>query len=231
MLEYLFRGVGPGTGRCLSVVAAVCCMLACLAPTTAHAGGKPGEFDYYVLALSWSPTWCAGRSRKEPQCAPERGFAFVLHGLWPQYTRGWPEHCRTRERPWVPRKLIDSMLDIMPSPKLVIHEYKKHGTCSGLGPEGYYAVARRLFESVAIPARYLRPRDPITIAPDEIEADFLKTNLKLKPEMISVACGRGKRLREVRICFSRDLEPRACGVNEHQRKLCALKRIVMPPVR
>ena len=26
-------------------------------------GGMPGDFDYYVLALSWSPTFCSGQGR------------------------------------------------------------------------------------------------------------------------------------------------------------------------
>ena len=48
--------------------------------------------------------------------------------------------------------------------------------------------------------------------------------------MISIACGRNKRLREVRICFSKDLELRSCGTNETQQKLCRLDKIIMPPV-
>ncbi len=202
-------------------------------PTSSMAGGKPGDFDYYVLALSWSPTYCAGagRNRGERQCAPGRAYAFVLHGLWPQYKKGWPEHCRTKKKPWVPKQLINKMLDIMPSPKLVIHEYKKHGTCSGFDPEGYYRISRQLFDQVTIPARYLRPSKPISIAPHEIEADFLKTNLSMDKSMIAVACGRSRRLREVRICFSKDLKLTSCGVNERQSKLCKQKRIIMPPVR
>ncbi len=206
----------------------------CIGPgSVAREGNRPGAFDYYVLALSWSPTYCAttGRDRNDPQCDGRRPYAFVLHGLWPQYAKGWPEYCRTPRKPWVPRKLIASMLDIMPSPKLVIHEYKKHGTCSGLAPDAYYAQARAAFDRIRIPARYLGPNRAVTVSPRQIEVDFLKTNPGLTPEMLSVACGRGKRLREVRICFSKRLELRACGPNEEQRRLCRLERIVMPPVR
>ena len=88
--------------------------------------GKPGDFDYYALVLSWSPSYCAdtGAGRGDPQCASNRPFAFVLHGLWPQYARGFPDSCRTAFNPFVPRPVIDGMLDIMPSPKLAIHEYR-----------------------------------------------------------------------------------------------------------
>ncbi len=199
----------------------------------ALAAGEPGKFDYYVLALSWSPSFCAGegRAKKSPQCNATRPYAFVLHGLWPQYEIGWPKDCKLARRPWVPSKLIATMLDIMPARGLVIHQYKKHGTCSGLNPESYFNFARKAFETIKIPARYLQPQKPILISPREIENVFLKTNHNLTPDMISISCGRNKRLREVRICFSKDLELRACGVNETQAKLCRLNRIVMPPVR
>lgn len=202
------------------------------AATFTTASGKPGEFDYYVLALSWSPAWCAieGRGKRDPQCRGPRHYAFVLHGLWPQFTRGWPKNCDTGKKPWVPQAVIDGMLDIMPAKGLVIHQYRKHGTCSGLSPGKYYAVARALFERVKIPARYLHPREPVMVSPAQVETDFLKTNSDLRPDMISISCSH-KHLREVRICFSRDLAFTACGENESQSRLCQSDRLVMPPVR
>jgi ribonuclease T2 len=195
------------------------------------AAGKPGDFAYYVLALSWSPTYCETEARGEPQCAGGRPYAFVLHGLWPQYEKGWPEACDTGRKPWVPRAVIDAMLDIMPAPGLVIHEYRKHGTCSGLSPQAYFALARSLFEHIRIPARYLAPRKPVTVSPREIVTDFVKTNSALTPEMIAVSCGSRNRLHEVRICFSKERVPIRCGANQAQKRLCRLDRIIMPPVR
>ncbi|MEM8744320.1 MAG: ribonuclease T2 [Pseudomonadota bacterium] len=212
---------------------AVCAVLTLAASDDAPARGTAGKFDYYVLALSWSPTYCAeeGRNRRERQCSGQRPYAFVLHGLWPQYTKGWPQNCDIGRKPWVPQVLIDAMLDIMPSPRLVIQQYRKHGTCSGLTPEAYYSLSRQLHDAIKIPARYLQPNKPVLVTPEEIEEDFLKTNRDLTPEMISVSCGRGKRLREVRICFSKEGQLRACGHNENQARLCRLDKIVMPPVR
>lgn len=196
----------------------------------------PGRFDYYALVLSWSPTYCASRDgdRDDQQCNRRDGrrFAFVLHGLWPQHERGWPQDCRTRERPFVPDRLIDSMLDIMPSRRLVIHEYRKHGTCSGLSPEGYYGLSRRLFTSVKIPPRFVMPNDYFTTSPDEVVGAFVDANPELKPDMLGVACGGpGNRMREVRICFTRDGEPTRCGRNEEQSRLCRSPRIQVPPAR
>lgn len=219
------------TRRLRSLPAVVCATLVFATPV--WAGGVPGRFDYYVLALSWSPSFCAeeGRSRKSPQCNGARPYAFVLHGLWPQYEKGWPDNCRTRTKPWVPSPLVSSMLDIMPARGLVIHQYRKHGTCSGLDPESYFKTARRAFGSIRIPPRYLNPRKPVLVSPPEVEDDFVKANTDLTPEMISVACGRSNRLREVRICFTKDLTLRPCGENENQNRLCRAGRIVMPPVR
>ena len=198
----------------------------------AHARGVSGVFDYYTLALSWSPTYCTSNAgkRDKQQCGARR-FAFVVHGLWPQYERGWPQYCKTGKR-YVPNRLIDEVLPIMPSKRLVIHEWRKHGMCSGLSQKDYFALTEKLFEKVKVPARYLQPSQPLLISPQTLRDDFLKTNLWLKPEMISVQCGGSKDrgvLRELRICFSKEGEPQACGDNE--RRQCRAKQLVMPPVR
>lgn len=197
---------------------------------------QPGDFDYYALVLSWSPTYCAARTSKryDRQCDHKaaRPYAFVLHGLWPQHQRGYPERCWTKNRPWVPKPVINQMLDIMPSPALVIHEYKKHGTCSGFDARGYYDLARRMYESVTIPARYIDPDQPLLVAPNELADEFIAANPGMRHDMLAIAChGAGNRLREVRICFSKDGQLRPCGVNENQRKLCQAQRMYVPPVR
>lgn len=208
------------------------------APYSAQPPGKneAGRFDYYALVLSWSPTYCAGlqRSGYDPQCHSRDGrrYAFVLHGLWPQYERGWPQDCPTQSRPFVPQKVIDGMLDIMPSPRLVIHEYRKHGTCSGLAPDEYFKVSRQLFEKVKVPPRYDRPNQPLTVSPAELVRDFLAVNPDLKPESLAVSCGGpGNRLREIRVCVSREGSYRPCGQNENARRLCSADKIYLPPVR
>jgi ribonuclease T2 len=200
----------------------------------ARAEGEPGKFAYYALALSWSPSHCATRNTgggpNEPQCVGDRPYSFVLHGLWPQYERGWPSDCQTGERPWVPDEIIREMLDIMPSKRLIIHEYRKHGVCSGLNVRDYFSASRKAYEAVKVPARFNNPQDVQTLSPEEIESEFLKANPQMTADMISVDC-KDRRLRDMRICFTRDLKLRACGDNERQEKLCNAQQIVMPPVR
>lgn len=195
--------------------------------------GPGGTFAYYVLALSWSPSYCAskGRAKGERQCTGRRPYSFVLHGLWPQYETNWPQFCRTGKSAFVPESIIQAMLDIMPARRLVIHQYRKHGTCSGLAPKAYFDTARRLFESIKIPARYTAPRDFMSLPRQQIEADFIAANVLLEADGIAIACGQGRRLTDVRICFSKDLKPRTCGANENQSRLCRLPRVMLPPVR
>jgi ribonuclease T2 len=199
--------------------------------------GQAGVFDYYVLALSWSPTYCADRrsTAYDQQCDARRGrpYAFVLHGLWPQYERSWPQDCRSSDRGWVPGPVADRMLDIMPSKKLIFHEYRKHGTCSGLSVDAYFRLARELFEKVQVPPRFVRLTDDrLFVGPGELIDDFMKENPDLRPDMIAVACGgSGNRLREVRICFDKGGNFRACGSNENQRRLCSADRMYVPPIR
>ena len=205
------------------------------APSSEAAGrkGVPGTFDYWALALSWSPTYCASTKGQNDraQCRSGRAYAFVVHGLWPQYHHGWPQYCRTKNR-WVPRRLIDRMLDIMPSPRLVGHQWRKHGSCSGLNQQGYFQLTRDLFGSITIPSRFVDPGNYILTKPNDLEAAFLAANPRLTGEMISVHCGNRRdraNLQELRICFGRDLKPVACGANG--RRDCRAQELVLPPVR
>ena len=194
---------------------------------------KPGQFDYFVLALSWSPSYCAGEAGQNDnhQCAPGRRFAFVVHGLWPQYARGWPEYCATNEV-WIPQKLIDGMMDVMPSKKLIIHEWKKHGACSGLSQADYFGSVRQIQGSLRIPARYLSPQAIVTITPEQLVTDFVKSNKGLTADMLSVQCGNARdraRLSELRVCVNKAGSFTACGENETRQ--CGAKTIVLPPVK
>jgi len=199
--------------------------------------GEAGQFDYYVLALSWSPTYCAdaGDRRKDPQCDGRGGrpYGFVLHGLWPQYERGWPQDCKSGDSGWVPGPVADRMLDIMPSKRLVFYEYRKHGTCTGLGVDAYFELARQFYEKVKIPPRFVNVTDErMFVGVSELIADFAAANPDLKPDMMSVQCGgAGNRLKEVRVCFTKEGQFRACGRNEDQRRLCSADRMYVPPVR
>ena len=197
---------------------------------------EPGKFDYYLLSLSWSPSYCAGaRDSNDPQCSGRgaRPYSFVLHGVWPQFEKGWPQDCQTADRGFVPRPVANRMLDIMPSDKLVFHEYRKHGTCSGLGVDGYFDMARSLYNKVKIPARYAAITDPRTfVSTPEVLADFLAANPGMKSDGIAVSCGGpGPRLQEIRICFDKGGNFRSCGRNENQSRMCSSQRVYLPPVR
>ena len=106
-------------------------------------GEAAGDFDYYVMSLSWSAAWCAleGDARDDPQCDDGRGLTFILHGLWPQHEDGWPSFCRTGERD-PSRAQTGAMADVMGGSGLAFYQWKKHGRCSGLSAEGYYRAAR-----------------------------------------------------------------------------------------
>jgi ribonuclease T2 len=192
--------------------------------------GEPGAFDFYVLALSWSPSYCeaeGNRREDDAQCRRGRPYAFVVHGLWPQHERGYPRACLS-PAPRIPNRTIESVLDLMPARGLVIHQWRAHGTCSGLNSEDYFAKLREARERIVIPQRYRHVDKFTMVSPDTMEEAFLSANPGLEPEMIAVTCD-SRRLREVRICMNRDLSFRACP--ETDRRACRIPRVVMPPVR
>ena len=187
-------------------------------------------FTYYVLSLSWSPSYCASARPRagDQQCGGARPYDFVVHGLWPQFDRGWPEDCAARGSASLADGQIERMLDLMPSRDLIRHEWQKHGTCSGLPTAEYFAAIRRTRESIRVPARFVAPRQYQTIAPDELKSEFLRANPQLSPDGIAVFCS-GRDLKEVRICFDPALNPRACGGNEARQ--CRSRMVALPPVR
>ena len=156
-----------------------------------------------------------------------RPYSFVVHGLWPQYERGFPEYCQ-RPSPRLDRNIMTSMLDLMPAPGLIFAEWDKHGTCSGLGARAYFETIRKARAAVKIPPEYPRIAAREDPTPAEIEEAFIKVNPGLSASAISVVCG-SKRLSEVRICMSKDLQFRAC--EETDRRACRRDEVVMPPMR
>lgn len=203
-------------------------LMAGLAAAQGRRQDVPGQFDYYVLSLSWSPSFCenATGSARGRQCGP-RPYAFVVHGLWPQYERGFPESCQVPP-PRLDRRIMSSMLDIMPAPGLVYHEWDQHGTCSGLKPRQYFDLVRSARARVAIPPDYADLATPLRVTADDVVKAFVGANKDLSPADIAIECGRG-RLREVRICLSRDLKFRPCSGGA--RRSCRTGTLLMPPVR
>ncbi len=192
-------------------------------------GERAGEFDYYVLSLSWSASWCAmeGDARDDPQCDRGRGLTFVLHGLWPQYERGWPQYCRTGERDPT-RSETAAMADVMGGAGLAFYQWKKHGRCSGLPPVEYFATARRAFGSVTIPPVFRQMSKTLKVPAPVIEGAFLEANPGLARDQITVTCKDGM-IQEVRLCLTRDLEPRRCGADTIRD--CKLQDAVLEAVR
>jgi ribonuclease T2 len=190
---------------------------------------EPGKFDFYLLALSWSPTFCEerGDSRNAQTQCGERPFSFVVHGLWPQYEKGFPESCQNPPE-FVDSRIISSMLDLMPARGLIINEWRKHGTCSGLGPRAYFDAVRQVRAAIKIPPDYLDLKKPLTVTPDEVEEAFVKVNPGMSRTGIAVTCS-STRLSEVRICLTRDFKFRDC--HEVDRRACRRDKLVMPPVR
>ena len=190
-------------------------------------GEQAGELDYYVLSLSWSPTWCAleGERRGSPQC--DRPFGWVLHGLWPQYERGWPSFCRTVQRD-PSRGETAAMEDIMGTPGAAWYQWKKHGRCSGLAPEDYFAAARAAFASVNRPEIFRRLPRALELPATVIEDAFIEVNPGWEPDMLTITCKSG-RIQEARLCLTRDLEPRICGPDVVRD--CTMQDALMEPIR
>ncbi|SFB01173.1 ribonuclease T2 [Poseidonocella pacifica] len=174
-------------------------------------GDRAGVFDYYVLSLSWSPTWCAleGDSRNSPQCDPARDHGWVLHGLWPQYHRGYPANCPSTARNPT-RTETAQMADIMGTSGLAWYQWQKHGRCTGLSSQRYFSTARAAYDAVNRPEVFRKLTDPVRLPARVVEEAFLKANPAWEPDMITITCKAG-RIQEARLCLSKALDPVPCG--------------------
>jgi ribonuclease T2 len=176
--------------------------------------GARGVYDYYVMALSWSPTFCELHLEEDEQCS-HKGYGFVLHGLWPQYEGGGgPEKCATTDEP--DRKTVASALAFMPSRELVSHEWRTHGACTGLGPAGYFSLADRAFAAVHVPPEFNAPRDALHMTSQHLIDAFKAANAGLADDALTLHCSRGE-LVEVRVCLDKQLAPRSCGKRMQSR--------------
>lgn len=191
-------------------------------------GARPGQFDFYVLALSWSPTYCnsqAGR-RSRNQCRVGANLRFVVHGLWPQHERGSPSYCDERNPP---RSAVEKARGVFPELGLARYQWRKHGSCSGLSPSAYFDAVRKARNSVVVPPSLQKINRGAKADPSLIEKAFLAANKKLRADMIAVTCKRGQ-LQEVRVCLSKDLRGFVrCG--EVDRRACRSSSVSIPPPR
>ncbi len=203
--------------RIHTVLAATFVALVALAVQARHhhasdRGGQAGTFDYYVLSLSWAPTYCLTHADDGAECSG-KGYGFVLHGLWPQYdSGGYPKDCATQFE--LSADAADKGRTVYPSERLMRHEWQEHGTCSGLDARMYFNTADRATAAIKIPAALEAPRSEQRLTAERIASLFQGANPQLPEGAITLACNRTD-LSEVRVCLTRNLEPRSCGRGVH----------------
>src|SRR5215467_4867020 len=190
--------------------------------------GTSGSFDYFMLVLSYGPDFCAQPSGdKDPrECGAGRHVGFVVHGLWPQGKSGrGPEKCGSA-RP-VSEDIIRVTLNYVPTESLIQHEWATHGTCSGLSVVDYFAALRKARDAVTIPDDLKQPAVQLQFSPAEIESKLAATNPSFPKEAFRVSCYKDGDLQEARICFNKDLTPRACAASAGE---CAAPSVRIRPV-
>lgn len=206
--------------RLIGIAASVACLLGSTA--------KADPFEFYVLSLSWSPTWCGDNANRadERQCQEKRRF--IVHGLWPQNERGWPQFCDSDEPDRVPSSMMREIGDVMPSIGLAGHEWRKHGACSGLSQDRYFRLLKQAYGKIKLPAAIFDGKIDRRLSVDEIEALMTKANPGLPRDGVAVTCDEGE-LDEMRICMSKSLGFRPC--EEVDRQSCRARNVNIPSVQ
>jgi ribonuclease T2 len=204
----------------LHIAAAFLFTFTMLCPAPANSQ-QSGQFDYYLLSMSWSPEYCYNH-QNSPECSEHLGL--IVHGLWPQYNGAGagPEHCGNQPGPQNPAGL----LDILPTVSLVEHEWTTHGTCSGLTADQYFGLMRRIFTGFHIPSQLDRPRRQFIIRVADLKHAIEQSNPSLNDSEIAVTC-TGPYLKEVELCLTKDGRPQPCSALRE----CRATSLRIPAVR
>jgi ribonuclease T2 len=175
-------------------------------------------FDYYLLNLSWSPEFCHSHPNAT-ECASHP--AFVLHGLWPQNTDGtYPQNCSDARGPADPSQFSD----IYPDAGLLQHEWRTHGTCSGMAPDAFFTAARAALHSVAIPPTLTQLTRQISMPPEQILGLFTSANPSIPRSSLALSCGNNY-LTAVEVCLNKSGQPTPCG----PIRSCRANTVRIPP--
>ena len=228
--------MGNAVQQGLNMLKSLCFLCVVFISNNVHAqfraqnGGVPGSFDFYVLALSWSSGFCetTGDAQGKRQCDTGSNIGFTVHGLWPQFERGFPSDCGNSGRS--PSQIaLQRAEGVFPNIGLARYEWRKHGTCSGLSPGEYFDAVKFTRDKVIVPQNFLMPKTEQKYSPIDITRAFASQNKGLRADMMAVICNQGV-LNEVRVCFEKDLRNfKTCP--EVARQGCRSGQITVPPVR
>jgi len=187
---------------------------------------SPSTFDYYLLTLSWAPEFCATTpsQRTSAECDPKKHMGLVVHGLWPQYKNGkWPQDCTGT--PPVSSAIVNQMMPIMPASGLIQHEWAKHGTCSGLAVDQYFAAIQKLYNKLSVPDDFKKPSSSSEAGPSDIEQKFATAN-QAPTAAFRVSCPQNA-FSAVEICLTKDFQYQACP---NTVKECRASQVKVLPV-
>ena len=205
------------------------------ATTAAKAAGTEGlvatgDFDFYVLTLSWSPGFCdtGGAEKAGDQCDVGAGKGFVVHGLWPENAnRAYPSDCG--DSGYIPGEALRETHGVYPSEGLARYEYRKHGTCTGLDPKAYFDAVKYAWTRIVVPPSLQSPHDALSLAPRELENAFIAANPALTGDNFAITCRRGE-LIDVRICVAKTLDS-FVDCPKIARHSCHASQIKVSPLR
>jgi ribonuclease T2 len=211
--------------RTVSTLLLIVSTLAALAlpPRRHKSNHKVPEFDYYVLSLSWAPSFCASHpADRSSECSIGSHTAFVLHGLWPQSPQNGPPPMECAPARPVSKSTVDSMMRFYPSRGLVQHEWEKHGTCSNLSSADYFHQVEQAFTSVKVPPQFSALDRDQQFDVKQIEESFASANNAPK-DSFRISCHAGEMV-GVDICRAKDLKYQVCSASVRE---CPTDRVLL----
>ena len=180
------------------------------------------NFSHFVFAQHWAETLCQifDSCQRVPRIVS--GSSWSIHGLWPSQEsirKEIPKYCKndTATFPILWARLSTSEKlrlarfwpDLKGGNRFHLHEWNKHGTCSGMSFEEYVRKNLALNERFNI-FRYL---ENAGITPSDTEYSIRSIRNAIVTATgghdVILRCWKG-RIEEVRICLDLRFQPRNC---------------------
>lgn len=98
---------------------------------------------------------------------------------------------------------------MMPSARLMAHEWAKHGSCMTRKPATYFKVSSILWNSLRFPDfDYLSRKKGLNAG--AVREAFIRDNPAWRADQIGISLNRKGWLQELELCYGKDFMPARC---------------------
>ena len=163
--------------------------------------------DFYALAVSWEPSLCCAAPSRCTESGLTGASGLVPHGLWPSsiLDKNRLLYCDTTGK----------RIDTTRKNKRERHEWAKHGSCSGLAREFYFAEEARLMNGKEVKglesAIFIHAVPPVAKKQSSLRSIPVEAIVRSSERQVAVKASKDCKFQELTVCFERTAKKGVVG--------------------